>query len=272
MHARFGPTTGVLVKLLDSAMRLPIHCHPSREFARATLGSPFGKAEAWIVIGTRAVPGAEPPNVRIGFRDEMPRDVLRDLIDRQDAAALLDTLVKVPVEPGDVIFVPPGVPHAIGAGVFLAEVQEPTDFSVVAEWADYPIDPADAHLRIGWDRMIDCFDRRRWAGGVGGRGTEMPLTDAPSAKLTLLLGPEADEYFGAARLQVHDHAGWPFTGIFTVGIAVGGSGTISNQFGTLRVTAGDSFTIFAGAPASELTGSLDILVCTPPSGMARFRR
>src|SRR5581483_7167658 len=47
--ARFGAEPGVLVKLLDAGQRLPVHVHPSREFAGAYLGSRFGKAEAWIV-------------------------------------------------------------------------------------------------------------------------------------------------------------------------------------------------------------------------------
>ena len=46
-------TTGVLVKLLDAAQRLPVHAHPSRAFAAEHLGSPFGKTEAWIVLATR---------------------------------------------------------------------------------------------------------------------------------------------------------------------------------------------------------------------------
>src|SRR5919204_6528349 len=50
---RLGPTTGLLVKLLDAAERLPVHYHPDRAFARARLGSKFGKTEAWIVLATR---------------------------------------------------------------------------------------------------------------------------------------------------------------------------------------------------------------------------
>src|SRR5512132_908029 len=64
---RAGVTTGLLVKLLDAGVRLPVHAHPTRAFARERLGSLFGKAEAWLILGTRHVPRAEPPNVRIGF-------------------------------------------------------------------------------------------------------------------------------------------------------------------------------------------------------------
>ena len=54
--ARFGTSTGLLVKLLDAAERLPVHAHPDRAFAREAFDSPFGKTEAWIVLDTREAP------------------------------------------------------------------------------------------------------------------------------------------------------------------------------------------------------------------------
>ncbi len=50
--ARWGPLTGVLVKLLSPAGQVPLHAHPSREWAARHLGSPFGKTEAWILLDT----------------------------------------------------------------------------------------------------------------------------------------------------------------------------------------------------------------------------
>src|SRR3954469_4914719 len=47
-------TPNLLVKLLDPVERLPVHAHPDRAFARAQLGSAYGKTEAWIVVATRA--------------------------------------------------------------------------------------------------------------------------------------------------------------------------------------------------------------------------
>jgi mannose-6-phosphate isomerase len=67
------PRTGVLVKLLDAGIRLPVHAHPTREFARAHLGSPYGKTEAWVILATRELPGEPPPNIRLGFRNDLER-------------------------------------------------------------------------------------------------------------------------------------------------------------------------------------------------------
>ena len=44
---------GVLVKYLDSAIRLPMQVHPPREFSRENFGSPYGKAESWLILATR---------------------------------------------------------------------------------------------------------------------------------------------------------------------------------------------------------------------------
>src|SRR5262245_31867073 len=133
------PTLGVLVKLLDPAQRLPVHAHPTRAFARRHLGSFFGKTEAWIVLATRPTADGRPPTLHLGFRRDVAPVELRSWIEWERSEALLDALHDVPARAGDAWLVPAGTPHAIGAGVFIAEVQEPTDFSIVAETRGFPI-------------------------------------------------------------------------------------------------------------------------------------
>lgn len=270
---RFGPTTGLLVKLLDARIRLPVHCHPNRPFARTVLGSPFGKAEAWIILATREVPGAEAPNVRIGFRRELGRDELLDLIGRQDRSQMLANMVSIPVRAGDVVFVRPGLPHAVGAGVFLVEVQEPTDFSIVAEWNGFPIDPEDAHLGRGWETMVDCFDRTAMTDAALAEITAPPTVaiDRPELEMSLLLGETSDDYFGAVRLKTRGSVEWPLPGVFAVGVATHGRGRIRNRHGELALSPGITFALFAAAPPTVIEGTLEIVACTPPGGITRFR-
>src|SRR5665811_1673715 len=52
--------TGILVKLLDAGVRLPVHWHPTRAFAREHLDCPYGKAEGWIILS--------PGRVWLGFK------------------------------------------------------------------------------------------------------------------------------------------------------------------------------------------------------------
>ena len=59
-YARYGNKLGVLVKLIDSAERLTIQVHPTREKARALFDSQFGKTECWHILGGREVNGEKP--------------------------------------------------------------------------------------------------------------------------------------------------------------------------------------------------------------------
>jgi mannose-6-phosphate isomerase len=251
-------TTGILVKLLDAGIRLPVHLHPTRPFARDRLGSPFGKAEAWIVLGTRDVPGEPPAHVRLGFRRDVGRDELRRWIDDERAEALLDALHDAPTTTGDIWFVPPGTPHAIGAGVFILEVQEPTDFSIVLETAGFPIDAADAHLGLGWDLVLDAVDRRPLAadGFAALRST-----------LEAGLPAAATPFFAVERIRLGAgearSAGLPDR--FVVGVVIAGSGAATTSGGKLLLDRGDTFAVPAAAVAGlalvAAEDGIDVLAC-----------
>ena len=112
--------TGVLVKLLDAGQRLPVHVHPTREYASRHLGCAYGKTEAWYVL--EADDGAA---VWVGWRERVDQYRLAELVEAQDADAMLALMHRIPVRPGDGVLVPGGTPHAIGAGVLLVEVRSP---------------------------------------------------------------------------------------------------------------------------------------------------
>ena len=81
--ARWGPLTGVLVKLLSPAGQVPLHAHPSRAWAAEHLGSPFGKTEAWILLDTPG-DGFEPAYAGIGFMPGLDRSAFRAAVLRHD--------------------------------------------------------------------------------------------------------------------------------------------------------------------------------------------
>ena len=110
--ARFGADPALLVKLLDAGQRLPVHFHPGRAFAREALGSRYGKTEAWFIV--EAERGAAVHVALQARRRARPR--CASGCATQDSGAMLDALHELVVAPGDVVFVPAGTPHAIGAG------------------------------------------------------------------------------------------------------------------------------------------------------------
>jgi mannose-6-phosphate isomerase len=223
-------TTGVLVKLLDAAERLPVHAHPGRRFAEAYFRSAFGKTEAWIVVATR---GAE-SEVWVGLREPVDAGTYRVWIDEQDRESLLSSLNRVPIRAGDVVYVPAGVPHAIGEGVLIAELQEPTDFSIVCEWEGFPIEREDSHLGLGWDTALAALD-----------------LDAHSP--VLRLPEEARAFFWAD--EVIEPAGR-----FAVLLVLEGEGEIDGQV----ARAGDRFAVPAAARELTANGSLRVLRCLAP--------
>jgi mannose-6-phosphate isomerase len=227
-------TPGVLVKLLDAAERLPVHFHPDREFARAHLGSPFGKTEAWIVLATREAQS----EVWIGMREPVDPATYRGWIERQDRERLLRSLQCVPVKAGDIIFVPAGTPHAIGAGALIAELQEPTDLSLVCEWEDYPIAAADSHLGLGWDIAIEALRLE----------PREPVLGLPD---------EARAFFWA------DERPEP-AGRFAVWIVLEGSGSIN----AAPARRGDCFVVPAATDRIDVEGDLRVLRCLGPDAGA----
>jgi mannose-6-phosphate isomerase len=233
-----GTSTGVLVKLLDAAERLPVHAHPDRSFAGEYLGSPFGKTEAWIVLATRG----EESEVWIGMRESVDPETYRGWIESQDTELLLDSLHRVPVRAGDVIYVPAGTPHAIGAGVLIAELQEPTDFSILCEWEGFPIDAADSHLGLGWDVALSALRL----------DAHEPVMGLPE---------EAKEFFWA------DETPEP-AGRFAVWIVLDGAGTVDGQ----AAGAGDTFAVPAAAEDIAVEGDLRVLRCLSPAPTLVVRR
>lgn len=154
---RFGDNAGFLLKYLDSAIRLHLQCHPTAEFSRRFLGSESGKTEGYIILGVR--PECE-GYIYLGFqRPPDPGDFRRAVLE-QNSAALLSYFDRIPVRPGEVFYVPGGLPHAIGEGVFMIEMMEPTDFAVRVEFerGGYVLPEAARFMGRDVDFALSMFD------------------------------------------------------------------------------------------------------------------
>lgn len=122
----------LLVKLLDPAAWLSVQVHPD-DAAAARLAGPgaVGKTEAWYVLD--AAPGA---SILLGARPEAPAEAIRAAIADGDVTPLLE---RRRVAAGDVLLVPAGTLHAIGPGVLLYELQQPSDLTYrVHDWGRAP--------------------------------------------------------------------------------------------------------------------------------------
>lgn len=147
----------VLVKLLDSAVRLPIQAHPDKEYSQKHFNSSFGKAESWLILDTR-----EDACLYFGFKDKLSKEQFRNAVKKSytDPDCMESLLNRIPVKKGDVYFVPAKMVHAIGAGCLILETQEPTDFTIQPEaWcAGNRISEQTMYLGLDEDTALDVFD------------------------------------------------------------------------------------------------------------------
>jgi len=238
-----GPSTELLVKLLDPGQRLPVHLHPDRAFAARHLGLGHGKTEAWIILD--ADPGA---GVRLGFAERQDRSTVRAWVDRNDSDALVRALRPIEVRPGDGVLVPAGVPHSIDAGVFLLELQEPTDLSILLETEDQPLDlRRDGHLGLGFDVALEALTLDPVDVSA------LVVRDRPR-----LLPVAADPYFRATW------AGAERAGFAVVVVDSGAGRVVTSDGGTVIVRRGDVAVIPHCAGPWLLDGAVSAIVCRPP--------
>lgn len=244
--ARWGADTRLLVKLLDAGQRLPVHAHPHDEFAATHLGRAHGKAEAWYIL--------QGGTVHVGLRQDVESSDLAALVERQDATTLLGLLHEVEVAAGDVVWVPPGELHAIGAGVLLLELQQPEDLSILLEWGGFAIDGAAVgHLGLGFDLALAAVTTHARSAST----LAALISTAPESGSAF---PEAaDEYFRLERIPLHGTA--TVDQGFSIVLVTDGEVEIGAQ----RLRSGSTLLVPHAAGALEATGAGELLVARPPA-------
>ena len=117
-YRRFGNEFPLLVKFIDARQDLSIQVHPTDEIAHRQ-GKPRGKTEMWYVMDS--APGAKLFN---GLKQQITPEQYKQMVADD---TICDALAQYPVSEGDCFFIPAGRIHAIGAGCFLAEIQQTSD-------------------------------------------------------------------------------------------------------------------------------------------------
>lgn len=280
---KYGVQPQLLVKFLDSGTRLHFQVHPTREFARRVLGAPSGKTEAYHVLAVRdsVAPVATPRPaaseatgyIYVGFQRPPTPAQLRDYILTQDIAAIEACFDRIPVRPGDTFIIPGGTPHALGAGVFMVEIQEPSDLVVRFEFerAGYVLPESARFMNRDVDFALTVFNLA-------------PLTTAdldtqvrcrprrirdlgPDSFQDELIGPDRTDCFRVART----HLAAPVVKDETSAvIAIVTAGSVTAEVGgeSHHLERYAKFFLPAGLGPVKFTphdGSAEILECFPPA-------
>lgn len=119
-YARFGTKFPLLIKFIDAKQDLSIQVHPGDELAKKRHNS-FGKNEMWYVVsadkGAKLISGFAEQITPKEYKERVYNGTFADVLQTSDVAA------------GDVFYVPAGRVHGIGAGAFVAEIQQTSDIT-----------------------------------------------------------------------------------------------------------------------------------------------
>jgi mannose-6-phosphate isomerase len=260
------PSLGVLWKLLDSSVRLQFQAHPDAGFARRHLNSSAGKTECWYILGTRGE-----AHVYLGFQHPPSRDAWARMIREQQTDEMLACFERILVQPGDCYVVPAGTPHAIGAGVFMMELMEPTDWVVRCEStnAGLTLPPEACFMGLDIETCLELFDYRAYSIAEVRRAFQQSPQDLVRTHVYCeqeLIGPAYHEYFRLHRLNGHGDAGWP-GGELMLLIVMKGEADLLCGGQRQPVRAGQTLLLPGAAPSwnwTQPSGDWEILLAKLP--------
>lgn len=243
----------ILFKLLDAAERLAIQVHPTIEFAKKHFNSNYGKTECWYMLND----GGE---VYLGFKEGITKEYWKSLFDSQDIEKMLGSMHKFEVKKGDFIFVEGGVPHAIGKGCFLAELQEPTDLMVIPEKvtpSGIELPKQKLHGGLGFEKMFDCFVYD----GKSKPETKEKYFITPKAideNASVLVDSTITDKFRLFKIECKQNATFK-TDSYAIAVVTDGSASINGT----EMKIGDRVFISEKENILNIEGNGQVLVCMP---------
>lgn len=271
-YQHFGPKLALLIKLLDSNVRLSIQCHPTVSFAKKYFHSTFGKTEASFVLNSRVIHGEE-PYLLMGFKPGISEDKFKELFQEQNIPGMIEVMHRVPAQKDRAYFIPGGLPHAIGSGCFLLEIQEPTDYTIRVERTAQgrKIPDALCHQNIGFENALKCFSYQ----GYNKEELLSHFRKKPRNKKSIdenhlwtILEQGDTQKFKLEKLVLTSPFSVDSYQIYHVLIVTEGKGEIHwNHHGYISLSKGEIIFIPAGLDNYHIkpVTKLELLRCFPPS-------
>jgi mannose-6-phosphate isomerase len=230
-----------LMKFLDASDRLSVQVHPNDAQAREFDLRENGKTEAWIVLDARP----DSP-LFVGLKPGVAYADLKKSIAHGAVESCLHSFVPAV---GDCIYVPAGTVHAIGEGILIAEVQQPSDLTFrLYDWGRVGADgkPRDVHV----EQSLRCTDFE------AGPGSPVRPVSLPSSSGTVL----SEELVRCPYFVMRRHT---LTGPFAFALdsqcrmvsVLDGRGELNWEGGSVSLQRGDTFVLPAAAPGTQLAPS-----------------
>jgi mannose-6-phosphate isomerase len=230
---------------------------------------PRGKTEAYVILETRE--GVSDPYIYAGFQRPPTREQLKEWIETQNIASIESCFDRIPVKPGDVFLIPGGLPHALGEGILMLEIMEPSDLAVRFEFerCGYVIPEQARFMGRDIETALDVFDFT----AIPPKQVDATLrcqpkilsSDALGNSLEELISAEQTPCFEVRRATVKSTFERKEDGFF-YGVVISGSGTFKVGNETSQLKQWDRFFCPAGLKGFEYESKngMSILECYGP--------
>lgn len=158
VYKKYGNKFPLLVKFIDSRQDLSVQVHPDDKLAMERHQS-SGKTEMWYVIKSDV--GSK---IYAGLKEQITPDRYDEITQNSDGTSRggwEDVIATHEAHEGDLFFLPAGRLHAIGAGNFLAEIQQTSDIT----YRVYDFGRKDAHgnpRELHVEEARDAIDYQVW--------------------------------------------------------------------------------------------------------------
>lgn len=235
----------ILVKFIDAKKDLSVQVHPDDVYARE-YEHENGKTEMWYVLD--AEPGA---HLIYGFEHPVTEAILRKAVEE---GTLDKHLHKQYVKKGDVVFVPAGTVHGIGAGILVAEIQESSN--VTYRVYDYNrVDKNGKKRELHFDKAVQVMNMDAL---TEKRDPSRMVQYEPGCAREIL---QRCKYFETARIHVQPICGFAVNDAsFQVILCLEGHGTLQDADGNqASFVKGDCLFLPAGSGKCKIKGVTEVL-------------
>jgi mannose-6-phosphate isomerase len=146
-------------------------------------------------------------------------------------------------------------------------LQEPTSFSILAEYAVFGLKPEQATLGLSWQDALACFDLQAYGDQRMARLRPAPARVASSAdgQVWRLFDVEAEPFFQAFRVSARGKLSLDQMSGFLILIVLRGSGQLHSRAPASELGAGQTWVVPYAAGPLQLQGDIDVVLCMPPT-------
>lgn len=245
-YHRLDQSFPLLVKMLDAQQSLSIQVHPNDENAHKFFAEPNGKTECWYILA------AQPGAVAYYGHQARSADEMKVALNQGKLEKLLTT---IKVKAGDLIYVPAGTLHALGAGIVALEIEQSSDNTL--RFFDFArVDPNTGKQRpLQVDKAVAVTN---FPNLIPDAKITKPIVNADNSAVISIL---RSKYFNVDKVNVRENTKI-INDNYSINVVIAGSGILACGDKTYQIETGNTFIMPTPIKNYCFKGNLTIIQVT----------